>query len=410
MRSFALILLAMPIAVSAETGKPVLHAVSVEGLETLPPEAVARATGLVRGQPAENPQFDAACQRLMDTGMFLSCQYKWQSTGTDVSVTFEVGEQEPDQKLRIDIPGVDEGRLWEWAKREDPLLRPVMPGNTEAGRYYVQSLERYLKSIGRSEKIVSRVESDIENQAMVYVFRPEYLPRVVEVRFKGNTSVATDRLVAAFSRVALDSEYSEFQMRRLLALNVSPLYEEQGRLDVRYTKVEAEPRGDSVVVTTTVEEGPVYQLAGIELRVDGREQSAPEGFPTQGIANWRAMRDAVDELLRVQRNEGYISARAKIDRTLDRGNRTAVASIDVDRGVQWLFGKLIVKGLEGVNLSRALEHWNLKPGAPMCERCANDYVDRVLRLAELGPTVHSAGMHLEPRQNTNVMDVVVTFR
>jgi outer membrane protein insertion porin family len=398
---------AVVVAAIAQERWPVAT-VAVEGNREYSAEAVIAAAGLKRGESAGRAEFDAACNRLMATGLFSTCQYAWVPAGQAVGVTFRIAELEPRQTIRVDLPAATEDEFWAWAKTNEPLLRRKLPDSAEAMEFFTRAANRFLAARG-GEQVTSRIETDLATRQTVIAFRAANAPKISAVRFSGNTSVPSDVLVKAMTRPAVGYDYTEFEYRRMLDLNVRPLYEEQGRLAVRFVKLDAAREGNSVTVTTAIDEGPVYKLRNAAVEVDGKPVQAGK-FPVGATANWKLIERGVDELLTGLRNEGYLAAAAKTSRTLQEPERTADVNVSITRGPQFTFGKLTIQGLSPVVAERVRKLWSIAEGAPLSERAPVDFIDRVFKSGLLGSEIQRVVPRTEVRPGTTVADVVVEFR
>jgi hypothetical protein len=125
--------------------------IRVDGNQQLPAERIIVASGLRTGQTASRADFDAATQRLFDTGFFTSVNYRYaQKSAGNVAgyaLTLLVEEEPATTQALIDIPGVDDARLWQDLARADPFVRPRMPQNDRAVAYYKRAIENWLRPI-----------------------------------------------------------------------------------------------------------------------------------------------------------------------------------------------------------------------------------------------------------------------
>ncbi|HET8547889.1 MAG TPA: hypothetical protein VFL57_07795, partial [Bryobacteraceae bacterium] len=362
-------------------------------------------TGTVAGRA----ELDAACRRLMATGLFSTCQYAWVPEGQGAAVTIRIAELEPRQTIRVDLPGASEDKFWEWAKANEPLLRRKLPDNGEAIEFFTRATNRFLAERAPGEKVTARIDTDLATRQTVIAFRSANAPKISATRFAGNAGIPSDVLVKAMARAAIGADYTDFEYRRLLDLNVRPLYDEQGRLAVQFTSLEAQRDGNSVVVTALIDEGPVYTLNRASVEVDGRP-SASGGFPVGGTANWKLVEKAIEERLVSLRNEGYRAAAAKTSRTLNHSQRTADIAVRIERGPRFTFGKLTIQGLSPFVAERVGKLWTVSEGAPLSERAAVEFVDRVFKSGLLGSEIQRAVPRTEVRSGTTVVDVVVEFK
>ena len=378
---------------------------SLEGLSGLPADSVTRIAGLTTGGPVSQADLEAACGRLMATGLFLGCQFRF----ADGLATFQVAQAPAEENVRIDLPGIEENDFWTWAGKNAPLLKPKMPGTNDATKLYTAAVQRFVSERSPGEQVEARIETTLSTHETFLVFRPANLPRIAGLSFTGNASIGADRLEAAMLKPAIGAEYTDRAFQHLLDLNVRPLYEELGKLSVSFPKLAVTADGRKVKVLTTIEEGPVYQLRAARVVVDGLPATLA-ALPVGQPANWNLVGSAVDAKISEMRGEGYLDAAAKISRQLDPARRAVDADVVILSGRRYVFGKVIVKGLSAELSDQALALWRLREGEPAVERTASEFVDRVFKQLPVHDLVQGASIHTQARPNTNIVDYTINFR
>jgi outer membrane protein assembly factor BamA len=365
--------------------------VKVEGVQRLSAAHVAAASGVKQGDTAGSATLGEACERVMKTGLFRFCNYKYSPTSANaIDVVLSVAELPAPQRVRFTIPGVDEKELWDWLKKNEPLVRDTMPSNDDAIAFYTAAVRRFLKS-----DVTANVESDLKTHTQTFIFRPKNLPLIQDVSFTGASSIPIERLRDALLPVAKGTPSTEFDVRRLLDLNVKPLFEEQGRLAVEFPSV----RGDSNVVIE-VREGPVHTLRTV--KISGNLQ--PRGFPIGETANWKKIDAAADGLKQDLRNRGHLEASHALRRELHDGQ--ADVTVELRPGPVFTFGKLVFEGLEPVLEKRLRSSWRLREGEPMNEGYVNEFLKSVKEDMPRRVTSLSVDM---PARAGNVVDVRIRF-
>ena len=392
--------------------------INIEGNSRFAHEGIIAASGLRLGQTAVVADFERASGHLLATGMFQSVSYRYepsrnpQSSGVDL--TFQIADMGSLQPVKLDIPEVDEIQLWQWLKQQDPLLQELSPGTDQAFERYATAIERFLKEHSREQEVVHKLEADLKTKELTVYFRPKVLPVVKEIRFEGIHEADSDMLLRPLARTALGSEYTEYSFRRLLELNVRPVYEELGYLAVAFPKVEiAKTDGsDGVAVTVFVEEGAVYRLDKVNLDAGDFETAdllkAAE-FPVGKAADWKEISGGIQAIEDVFRSYGYISVSSQAHRNLDAAAGTLILDIRFDSGKQYFFGQLILAGLDAASEAAARRLWKLDRGVPMDELYLKDYSHAIFD--ERAVATRKAVTHeLKVRPGTDLVDVILTFR
>ncbi|MBI4875313.1 MAG: hypothetical protein HY822_11830 [Acidobacteria bacterium] len=388
----------------------------VTGNRNFAAEKILEVSGLKPGQAGSTAAFDAARDRILATGFFATAGYRYEPTpdGKGYAATFEVSEVEPLCPVRFeDLPAPDE-ELRGVLERADPLFGARIPATDGVLKRYVRTLEEYLAKKGNREPLAGRVVADGPDRISV-VFRPAAAPPVVAfVKFVNSSVLPAATLQNAMAGVAVGLPYSEARVRQLLDTAIRPLYEARGRLRVAFPKVEAAPAKDvkGLLVTVGVEEGPSYNLR--EVRIEG----APGSFgallqaadlKTDDIANFHEVELGRQRVLKLVRRNGYMKADAAVERRIDDARKTVDVTIRVAAGPQFVFGKLVIEGLDLLTEPQVRKLWTLKPDKPFDA----DYPDYFLaRLREDGVLdgLGATRSAIQADDQRRTVDVTLVFR
>jgi outer membrane protein insertion porin family len=405
---------ALVLMLAALAQHPVME-IHVAGNARLAAAAVIAASGLRKGQMATHVELDAAAQRLADTGLFASVSYRYDPKAaggvTGYALTLQVSEQPALARVELDIPGLDAERLWQQIKSADGLMDRQMPNNDRASAYYKRVIEGVLRKSNHPEEIVLTNEADLQTHRMAIVCRPAHLPRIAAIRFEGNAAISDRALQSAMARVALGQEYSERDFRRMLELNVRPLYEESGHLTASFPRVSMSAAGDApVTVAAAIDEGPEWRLGKVALTGDAlplADMHEAARFAYGDPANWKQFMAAAGKMAQVLRRDGYIKESWLPVRSFHDATQTVDVTVEIKKGPQFLFGELRIEGLDADTQRRLAALWKLPSGAPMNQ----PYIDEFVRSATVirGKfRVFDADLHVRP--GGNVVDVTLKFR
>ena len=246
--------------------------------------------------------------------------------------------------------------------------------------------------------IASSIDTNLNTHETTLVFRPSNLPSIQSVKFEGTQAIDAATLEKKLAPTAQGTPFTEYDVRQLLDLNIRPLYEEMGRLNVRFTDIKAQ----GGAVTVHVDEGRIYKLG--QVKVTGVD-AQPQLIPGE-VANWSKVQNALDTLGKSLRNQGYLEEKYNVTRDL-KNDGTLDINADYTRGKQFVFGKLKLSGLNPTQESMVRPLWRLTPGAPMNEGYVEDFIKAAF--GKLGPEFNGVGSQLEPREG-NAVDVAVTFK
>lgn len=384
--------------------------VQVTGLKRFTSAEVATFLKLEAGATVSKDDVAQACQRLADSGMFERCQYKYSHPApTTIRLDLQVAEALADNEVRLTLPGVDDSKLWDWLKANEPLVKPMMPSSDDAIALYTGAVGRFMAASKSTEEITSAVETDLGTKRLTFIFRPKNLPAIVDVRFEGASAIAAEKLRDVMLKAAQGVPFTEFDYKQLLTLNATPLYERLGRLGVEFVNIRSEKTDAGVVVRANVQEGSAYQLASVKIEGldDPDAATRRAGFPVGKLAEWDKVESAADLLTKELKNKGHLSARAKFDRKLN-ADGTALVTVSYSKGPVFTFGKLVLGGLGTALENRVRSEWTIKPGDPMNEGYLDEFLKQAFEMIGKEFTGVASGISVEP--GTRVADVNITFR
>lgn len=391
-----------------------IETLRVEGNSNYTAQQILAVSGLKVGQPASEPQFEAARQRLLDTGAFETVGYRYDpsTSGKGFDARLMVAEIAQVYPVRFENLNAAPAELEKHLQSVDPLYNRKIPGTKQILERYAGALETYLAGKGQKEKIVGVLTPD--GPDLVAVFRPAGAPPVIaEVMFQGNQVLPTEALRLAISKVAIGSPYNESRMREILDLSVRPLYEARGRIRVAFPKVQAERAKDvsGLVVSVEVAEGESYNLG--DVAISGT--SAPDeplrkaaAFKSGEMANFDEIRAGIDRIHQLMRGNGYMKVTSKVDRKIDEEKKVVDLAIRIEDGPQFTFGKLEVKGLDLHGEAAIRKLWALKEGRPFDAGYPDFFLNRVREdgiFDNLGKTKRD----IKVDEANRTVDVVLTF-
>ncbi|MGA3205361.1 MAG: POTRA domain-containing protein [Bryobacteraceae bacterium] len=390
-----------------------LEALHVEGNKKLTVEKILAVAGLKIGEPVIRTDFDDARKRLMATGAFQSVAYEFKPSmdAKGVDGLLRVVEVEYWFPYRFeDLPATDEA-LRAVLRKQELILDDRIPATKEVITRYTAAIEEFL---GGKVEVTGKVMSDVPDQPAIVFRPPGARPNIAEVHFEGNEVLPTAALVNSLAPVAIGVPYSEATMQQLLDASTRSLYEGRGRVGVSFPKVlvEKASKVDGVSVTITVKEGPSYNMGSVKLT--GVPPDEQDGI--RNIAKWRAGDIADLEAVRTSaikitdrlRNNGYLHATAKTDKTIHENDHTVDALITVTAGPQYHMGKLTIDGLDLLTEPQIRKVWSMKTGDPF----RPDYPDQFLKDLRAQGVFENLGETRAEKTNdekTHTVDVKLFF-
>ena len=358
-----------------------LETLRIQGNKQIPAERIAAASGLKQGALVGKPDFDAARERLLESGAFESVGYAYKpaATNSGYDATFEVIEVATLYRYRFEaLPGSTEA-LRAALRKQEPLLGDRIPATPQVLNRYNAAIRQFYEG-----KVEATGELSADSGNLEIVFRPPgERARIAEVRFTGNKVMLTALLVQRLSTDAIGIAYSEPLLRRVIDASIRPMYEERGLIRVEFPEITAKKAetNDGVVVTIAVNEGPAYtlgtvQLAGVpEAEVAQLEKSTDwHKGETVNFANVEAN---LEKIRQRQRGHGYLRADTRVVRDIRDQDHTVNLTVNIERATQFTLGKLNIQGLDVISEPAIRKMWKIEPGQPFQDGYPEAFLNRV---------------------------------
>ena len=406
-----------PTAQPARPNKWPIESLKVEGSHNYTQTQILAVAGLKTGQLAGKPEFEAARDRLVATGMFETVGYKFAPGGdkNGYAASFQVVEAQPAYPIRFDDLGVTEKDLTDYLRGKDPLFAPRLAATKAVLERYKQWVQEYVTAHNGKDKVIAKV-TPVGAGEFVILFRPARSdPAVAEVAFQGNQVIPATALQNAVAEVAIGLPYKEETFRQYLDSSIRPLYDARGRIRVAFTKVVVENAKDvqGLAVKVTIEEGGSYDLGDVRIEgaphfEAGRLLKAAK-FKNGDLADFDEIGKGVDRIKKVLAHQGYMRNDVQIVRKIDDAKKTVNLVLHIDEGPQFLFGTLRIEGLDLNGEAALRKMWTHKADTPYNP----DYPDYFLhQVREEGLFDNLGETRFETKidDKTHIVDVTLYFK
>lgn len=278
----------------------------------------------------------------------------------------------------------------------------------------VAALESYLATRNQGTRVIGRLVS-APGGKLVMTFRPaEQPPSITFVKFENSTVLRAEDLQKAFYQVALGIPYTEERLRELLDHNIRPLFEEKGRLQVRFgpfrTEESKEPAG--LVVTVPVAEGEEFHFGKVRLagntKLPERELGRLVKLEEDQMANFALVNKAVADIEARYKRDGYMHVKATVERTLAEKTKAVDLVIRILEGDRYTFRNLEIKGID-INAAAAVrKRWGIQRGQPFDESYPGTFLKHIEEEAMFDRLAKTA-FHVTVDEESKMVDVQLEF-
>jgi len=379
-----------------------IEKLEVDGNKNYTADQVIAASGLRVGQVAGKDQFEAARQRLLDTGAFDRAGYRFAPAedGKGYNATLEVVEMAQMYPLRFeDLPATD-AELREWLKQKDPLFAPKIPATKSELDRYVKLVADFLATRNYHEPLSAKVVSDNPPDLNILIRPAKARPAIVRVKFTDTGVLPSGMLQTAMYGVAVGTPYTEAQLRLLLENTIRPLYEARGMIRVTFPKVETSAAKDveGVDVTVQVDQGPVYKLEHVNFvgsDITPKQLTRMANLKLDQTANFDEVKDATEKIDQHLRHNGYLQERVEVKRSVNDAAHTVDVTFVLTPGPLFTFHELKIVGLDIETEPAIRKMWGIAPGKPFSVDYPDHFLQRIKEM-DLLENLKST------RQETNV--------
>jgi outer membrane protein assembly factor BamA len=345
---------------------------------------VIEALGLRIGQIVGREEMEAARQRLLDTEAFVNVGYRYSPAPSNkgYALSYEVTEAPDVFPFRFERLTVSSQTLQDALKRSLPMFSLRLPATPSALQRYTEIVEAVLASHGKPESVTARLMPDDYGEMAILISPSTPLPVVAQVQFTGNSTITSAELQRRMAEVAVGIPYTESRFRQLLDANIRPLYEAEGRLRVSFPQIKADPAKDvtGVAVEVQVFEGDVFSLDKVSLDGAGSlEQDLLRiaDFRTGETAGFDQINAGLDRIKARLRRDGYLHADTSVDRDVRDSEKKTSLVVHILPGPPFVFGALIIDGLDINGEAAVRRAWQMRPGDPFNADYPDLFVSRI---------------------------------
>jgi outer membrane protein assembly factor BamA len=389
-----------------------LESVSVEGT-SVSKDVVLELAGLKIGSLVDKTAFDAAAQKLNDTGLFESIGYRYApGPHKGYALILNLADPKSLSSASIDIPGANEDETWRWLASRYPALIHKIPANDAGQQFVASKLEEHLGPPLEGHHVIARLQIDLSTGKSLMSLQPDPLPRIVALHFTGQAEFTPEQLAEIIPKDVKEQGYTDRSFHQAVELNLRRAYEDHGMYRVRFPAISSQPQpGWAVSVATSIEEGAKYtlgdvQIAGDNLPIDAMLKAA--NFRKNEIANWSQIQRSIWELEKPVKRLGYLNAAAVPEGVFHDDQHILDIKLSIRTGPLFRFGQLQIAGLPPNLEAQARKIWSLNPGDPFDYDYPRDFFPAFFRSVD-SRQFKKYNVSMQKGSGQNVIDFALTF-
>jgi len=392
-----------------------LREIVISGNDNFASEDIIRILGLEIGQMVREDDFERAVSKLDDTGVFQGYEFRFGPKGDGYTVTFTVQEVPELYSVRFEGFDLPDDEIRARLRAEIPLFGPKVPPTGIMARRIGDVLQQIWTEQGNQTRIIGDINFVSETE-LEMLYRPEgAIQNVAFTQFENAQVINPLTLQQKFNSVAMGVTYSEQRIEELLKYNVKPLYDEVGRLEVKFCPCTVEPDTESrgLVVTIHVEEGPEYKFG--EITPPETSFIKPENiqklikFAPGDTANLTLVRDALTRYEDQFKGNGFMNVRTEYDAAPNAEKKTVDIVMRLYPRDRYVFGKLDIQGLDLVAEAAVRKRWGLKPGDPFNQNYPAIFLNRI-RADNMFDNLQTTDWRMTTDEAAKTVDVQLVFK
>lgn len=393
-----------------------ISSITITGNQKLKTDAILSVLGLKVKDQGSTAIFNAARDRLLDTGYFDSISYQYHQQDLGFAVTFNVSEMQQVYPIRVQGLPITPAEIGGILRAKDPLFNGLLPGAKKVVERAAAEVQEALDKTDPNIRVRATVIPTGQDYYEVEFSPAGGLPVISEMTFEGSSVVSAADLQNVMIDHGIGQPYSDENVKALLDQWVRPLFEKEGHMRVRFPRIVGTPdtHVKGIDVRVTVDDGPVFKLGQLTVRgpgaMDGKRVLRMANMQTSSSApiNGDEVNKGVEKIQNVMHSEGHLDSKVSVDRSIHDETKTVDVAYDVDPGPVYTFGKLTVSGLGLSGEAAIRKMWTVKPDDPYPGNYPNYFVAEVKKE---GLFDNLADITATPSINrdTRVVDVTLNF-
>lgn len=391
-----------------------VSSITITGNKTLSSDAIIAASGLKIHDDGGSGAFDAARDRLLDTGYFDVISYSFRQQDLGFAVTFNVKEFPQVFPIQVEALPITEEQAKAAIHAKDPLFNGLLPGTKKIIDRAAGWIQESLAPSNPDLRVSARVLQTGADQYEVLFTPAQGLPVIADMTFDGSKIAKASDMHELMIENGIGQPFSDASVQSLLDKFIRPVFEQQGYMGVRFTNITSKPaeKVKGIDVHVVVEDGPRFRLGGVSVRGPAANDAAHilqiASLPRDEFADGGEIEKAGTRIRDNLMSEGYLDATVSTGHTIDTARTLVNPWFDVSEGEIYKFGRLEILGL-GLDGEAAIRKiWNVKPGDPYPGNYP-DYFAKAVKSEGLFDNLGDVTATPNINRQTRVVDVTLRF-
>jgi outer membrane protein assembly factor BamA len=415
---------AAPPAPAAATAT--LRKISIEGLHSLAEPGVVAMSGLAIGAQVGRPDLQAGADRLVQTGLFTTVNYNYDTRADGVSIVYHVEESARLPVYFDNLPWVADSELVSAIRAKLPFYDGRLPTGGTTLDQATEAITALLLTHGLNLVIEHQPVANPLGDGNALQFHAQGASMQIASLTFSDPTLTLSNVIQQHLVEIVGHEYSRAAIELFLAEQILPFYLEQGKLraklgppEVRLTGNPNQKLPERVPVFVPVNAGPIYQWKGAEWHGNAALSESTLntllGAKTGAIADGMELQAGWERVREQYGQKGYLDVKLDTTPSYDDAARTISYSVIIQEGPTYRFGKLVLTGLSLEGEKRLKQSWLIAPDAIFDKSVFEDFlikleVHRAKIFGDLPLHYDGVGHWLQTDPKQGTVDVLLDFK
>ena len=411
-------------APASQTSK--LQAVNIVGHDKIRSTDIVELTGLQLGAEVSRDDLQAAADRLVQTGLFASVKYSFQSRPDGVALTFTLKEAALIPVFYDNFPWFEDSELNDAIRKKLPFYNATLPAAGSVVDDAASALNTLLSSRGISATLEHQALANPIGDGEVQEFHLEGAGlKIASIEFSDPALNSSKAIRIHLSEIT-GSEYSRAKIGLFLIEQVRPEYLQRGNLRVKLGPPEVRLTGNpnqqlpqEIPVYIPIVAGPVYRWK--DVRWDGNSVlsdltlTSLIGLKHGGVADGMAIEGGWDRVKEEYGHRGHLDVKISAVPAYDDQAHTVSYGVKVQEGPAYKFGAMVLTGLSVTAEKRLHESWLIPTGGLFDKAQFEDLLTKLEThkekvFGELPVHYDSVGHWLQTNPSNGTVDILLDFK
>jgi outer membrane protein assembly factor BamA len=411
---------------AAPTATATLRQISTDGLKSLPESAVVPFTGLTIGSQVARADLQSGADHLLQTGLFTTVNYTFQTRGDGVSATYHL-EEAPRLPVYFDnFPWFSDTELADAIRAKLPFYDDRLPAEGGAVEQASAAIIALMAARGLHSPIEHQPIANPLDAGDVLQFHVLGASlQIASITFSDSALAASLPIQQHLAEIA-GKEYSRSAIDIFLAEQIRPFYLERGFLRVKLGPPEVRLAGDPnqklpdrLPVFVPVVTGPPYKWSGAHWRgnsalseftldhlLGGKSGDAANGMELE--AGWERIREQYGQ-------KGYLEVKIEATPSFDDAARTISYNVSIEEGQAYRFGTLVLSGVSMEGERRVKKAWPFAADALFDKSVYEEFLTKLEThppkvFGDLPVHYDGVGHWLQTDSKQGTVDVLLDFK